>query len=71
MNLHNLSFLPPQTEAAANLSFILNFHAVKPISPSDTPRSPTYVTVTHIDNLQFPQVFDTVQRAVAAGQEVV
>lgn len=30
-----------------------------------------YVTVTHIDNLQFPQVFDTVQRAVAAGQEVV
>lgn len=30
-----------------------------------------YVTVTHIDNLQFPQVFNAVQSAVAAGQEVV
>lgn len=26
--------------------------------------------MTHVDNLQLPKVLDTVQRAVAAGQEV-
>lgn len=28
-------------------------------------------TLTHIDNFQFPQVLDTVQIAIATGQEVL
>lgn len=59
--------MPPKTKAGVNCPTCpFSEVSLKLISPSDTPRS-----LTHIDDLQLPQVFDTVQSAVAAGQEVV